>query len=52
VIENLVPVCPNHHTVIHRATAHFDYGKLRFTFENGRVEPLCLNQHLEPREAA
>ncbi|MEI7822018.1 MAG: HNH endonuclease signature motif containing protein [Verrucomicrobiota bacterium] len=52
VIENLVLVCPNHHTVIHNGSAHFDYGTLRFIFTNGRVEPLCMNEHLEPRAAA
>lgn len=48
-MENLVLLCPNHHTVIHRADANFDYRKLHFIFPNGRVEPLGLNKHLKPR---
>jgi hypothetical protein len=49
VMENLVLVCPNHHTVIHATDATFDYGRLHFIFSNGRVEPLCLNRHLTSR---
>jgi 5-methylcytosine-specific restriction endonuclease McrA len=48
VQENLVLACPNHHTVIHKTDATFDYGCLRFLFPNGRTEPLCLNRHLKP----
>lgn len=48
-MENLVLVCPNHHTVIHATDATFDYGRLHFIFSNGRVEPLCLNGHLNAR---
>lgn len=49
VLENLVLLCPNHHTVVHATDATFDYGKLAFQFPNGRVEPLCLNKHLKSR---
>lgn len=48
-MENLAPLCPNHHTVIHATDATFDYAKLHFIFPNGRVEPLCMNRHLTPR---
>lgn len=49
VPENLVLLCPNHHTVIHASDATFDYGRLHFIFGNGRVEPLCFNRHLDAR---
>lgn len=49
IMENLVLLCPNHHTVIHATDAIFDYSKLSFQFPNGRVEPLCINKHLKPR---
>ena len=49
VTENLALLCPNHHTVIHASDATFDYGRLHFIFSNGRVEPLCLNRHLDAR---
>lgn len=47
--QNLVLLCPNHHTVIHRTQAVFDYARLSFVFPNGRVEPLCINTHLARR---
>jgi 5-methylcytosine-specific restriction endonuclease McrA len=49
---NMVLLCPNHHTVVHKTEATFDYAMLGFCFPNGRVEPLCLNTHLTPRSAA
>jgi 5-methylcytosine-specific restriction endonuclease McrA len=52
ILENLVLVCPNHHTVIHRAQAAFDYEGLHFVYPNRRIEPLCLNEHLESRRVA
>ena len=47
-LMNMVLLCPNHHTVIHKTEAKFDYLRLSFCFPNGRVEPLCLNTHLVP----
>lgn len=49
-LENMVLVCPNHHAAIHRDDAPFDYADLTFTFANGLVEALRLNEHL-PRAA-
>jgi 5-methylcytosine-specific restriction enzyme A len=49
IMENLVLLCPNHHTVIHATDATFDYAKLAFQFPNGRVEPVCINKHLKSR---
>jgi hypothetical protein len=46
VSENLVLLCPNHHAVIHGDDAVFDYRLRKFIFNNGRQEPLALNQHL------
>jgi 5-methylcytosine-specific restriction enzyme A len=46
VFENLVLLCPNHHAVIHGDDAVFDYEVRKFIFNNGRQEPLALNQHL------
>jgi hypothetical protein len=48
-MENLVLLCPTHHTVVHRADATFDYARLHFIFSNGRVEPLGINKHLKSR---
>src|SRR6185436_9528907 len=40
-LENMVSLCPNHHTVVHKTDAAFDYARLMFCFPNGRTEPLC-----------
>jgi 5-methylcytosine-specific restriction enzyme A len=46
-LENLVLVCPNHHTAIHRCDAQFDWGAEAFDFGTWR-EPLLLKGHLSP----
>jgi hypothetical protein len=43
--ENMVLICPNHHSAIHGCDAHFDYGDMAFEFGNHR-EALCINHHL------
>jgi hypothetical protein len=48
-LTNLVLLCPNHHTIVHKTDATFDYGRLSFHFSNGRVEPLAINTHLQRR---
>jgi 5-methylcytosine-specific restriction protein A len=45
-LENLLLVCPNHHTAIHSTDAVFDYRDLQYVFPRGRREPLVLNTHL------
>ena len=44
--SNLMVLCPNHHAIVHRDDAPFDYGSLAFSFANGAVEALRLNLHL------
>lgn len=48
-LTNMVLLCPNHHTVVHKTDAIFDYARLAFLFANGRAEPMCMNTHIEPR---
>lgn len=45
--ENLLIVCPNHHTVIHKAQPVFDRKRLIFAYPNGFKEGLQLNVHLQ-----
>jgi hypothetical protein len=45
--ENLLVVCPNHHTVIHKAQPVFDGRRLTFAYPNGFEERLQLNIHLK-----
>lgn len=44
-LENMVLVCPNHHTAIHKVDAPLDYKDLAFDFGNHR-EPVVFNYHL------
>lgn len=44
-IENMVLICPNHHSAIHGCDAPFDYRDLAFDF-GGHREPLRINTHL------
>jgi len=46
VLENMVLVCPNHHSAIHRDDAPFDFADFSFSFGNGLREALAINHHL------
>ncbi|MFH1464630.1 MAG: HNH endonuclease signature motif containing protein [Pseudomonadota bacterium] len=45
-LENLVLLCPNHHRVIHRSDAVFDYQDNAFVFDERHREALRLVGHL------
>lgn len=45
-LENMVLICPNHHSVIHATNAVFDFGDLSFVFAPNHRERLALNRHL------
>src|SRR5690606_36430463 len=45
-LENMVLVCPNHHSAIHRDDAPFDFRDLAFIFGNSPRESLAINPHL------
>lgn len=44
-MKNLVLLCPNHHSAVHRTDAVFDFSSYTFNF-NSRIEALSLNLHL------
>ncbi|MFN8470564.1 MAG: HNH endonuclease [Caldilineaceae bacterium] len=46
-LDNLVLLCPNHHTVVHRTNAPFDFQDLTFVFAHNHRERLVLNRHLQ-----
>jgi 5-methylcytosine-specific restriction protein A len=50
-LDNMALLCPNHHQVIHRCDAHFDYKDGSFSFVRHK-EPLILNSHIEVIDAA
>lgn len=43
--DNLMVLCPNHHTVIHKSPPTFDRKKLMLTYPNGYHETLKLDRH-------
>jgi len=44
--NNLMVVCPNHHSVIHTANPTFDWKLKMFIYRNGITEKLRLNDHI------
>ena len=46
VLENMVLVCPNHHSAVHRDDAPFDFADLSFQYSNGLREILTVNRLL------
>lgn len=45
-INNILILCPNHHTTIHRAEPVFLKRKAIFIYSNGLEEKIILNKHL------
>jgi predicted restriction endonuclease len=44
--NNLMVICPNHHSIIHQAEPTFNFKNFTFTYRNGYKEKLLLNKHL------
>ena len=47
VSQNLIVVCPDHHSLIHATDAVFDRNALSYTYPNGLVEKLQLRDHFD-----
>jgi hypothetical protein len=47
VSQNLIVICPNHHSLIHATNAVFDRSNLSYTYPNGLVEKLQLRDHFD-----
>ena len=45
--DNLIVICPNHHSVIHKASPSFDRQTLKLSYPNGYHETLMLDRHLK-----
>lgn len=43
---NIVILCPDHHRIVHKAKAIFNYELHQFEYENARIDPLMYNLHL------
>jgi predicted HNH restriction endonuclease len=44
--DNILIICPNHHSIIHATNPIFDRKSKLFTYPNGYTERLKLNMHL------
>lgn len=44
--RNIIILCPDHHRIIHKGHAIFNYHTREFTYENAKVDKLMLNLHL------
>lgn len=45
-LDNMILLCPNHHSVIHATDAVFDFHDLSFVFAANQRERIALNYHL------
>lgn len=43
---NIVILCPDHHRIVHKTKAIFNYELHQFEYENARIDPLMYNLHL------
>ena len=48
--SNILILCPNHHSIIHRLNPVFDKKKLEYHFSNGKILKLKLNYHISEVE--
>lgn len=44
--DNIMILCPNHHSLIHKLNPHFDFDNLQYIYPNGQVDKLVLDLHL------
>ena len=43
---NIVILCPDHHRIVHKAKAVFNFELHQFEYENAKADPLMFNLHL------
>ena len=44
--DNLIILCPNHHSIIHTLNPKFDYKELQYIYPNGKIDKIVLDMHL------
>lgn len=44
--SNIVVLCPDHHRIVHKAKAVFNFELHQFEYDNAKIEPLMYNLHL------
>ena len=43
---NIIILCPDHHRIVHKAKAVFNFDMHQFEYENAKVDTLMYNLHL------
>ncbi len=44
--DNVLILCPNHHSLIHALNPKFDYDRLQYIYPGGKIDKIALNLHL------
>lgn len=44
--DNILILCPNHHSLVHVLNPEFDYDGLQYIYPDGKVDKIALNLHL------
>lgn len=44
--DNLLILCPNHHSIVHSLNPKFDYDGLQYIYPDGKIDKIVLNLHL------
>lgn len=44
--DNLLILCPNHHSLIHALNPKFDYDELQYIYLDGKIDKIILDLHL------
>lgn len=44
--DNLLILCPNHHSLIHALNPKFDYDELQYIYPDGKIDKIILDLHL------
>lgn len=44
--DNLLILCPNHHSLIHALNPEFDYDELQYIYPDGKIDKIVLDLHL------
>lgn len=44
--DNLLMLCPNHHSLIHALNPKFDYDELQYIYPDGKTDKIILDLHL------
>lgn len=44
--SNIIVLCPDHHRIVHKTKAFFNFNLHQFEYDNAKVDPLMYNLHI------